>query len=103
MDKEPSLDSAYGLKTPDDNRALYRAWAETYDSDFVAAMDYQLPVAVAGAFAAVGRGPILDVGAGTGAVGALLRANGVGPVDGTDLSPEMLAVAGRSGAYRRLF
>ncbi|MBI1417078.1 MAG: methyltransferase domain-containing protein [Limimaricola sp.] len=103
MTDKPSLEGAYGLKTPDDNRRLYRDWAATYDTDFVAAMDYRLPVAVAEAFAAVGAGPVLDVGAGTGAVGMLLRANGTAPVDGTDISPEMLEVAGRSGAYRRLF
>ena len=37
MADEPDLDSAYALETPDDNRQLYRAWAESYDADFVAA------------------------------------------------------------------
>lgn len=103
MTNNPSLDGAYDLKTPDDNRRLYRGWAASYDADFVAAMAYRLPVEVAQSFAAQGTGPVLDVGAGTGAVGMLLKANGVGPVDGTDLSPEMLSVAAQGGAYRRLF
>ena len=36
MQKDPkiSLDDAYALKTPADNVALYRHWAETYDVEF---------------------------------------------------------------------
>ena len=30
-DPRVSLDDAYALKTPADNVALYRDWAETYD------------------------------------------------------------------------
>ena len=30
-DNKISLDDAYALKTPEDNVALYRHWAETYD------------------------------------------------------------------------
>lgn len=50
-----------------------------------------------------GTGPVLDVDAGTGLVGVHLAALGVGPVDGTDIAPEMLAVAGGKGVYRHLF
>jgi predicted TPR repeat methyltransferase len=45
---------------------------------------------------------VLDVGAGTGAVGRALAAAGCALVDGLDISPEMLAVAERKGGYRAL-
>jgi predicted TPR repeat methyltransferase len=45
---------------------------------------------------------VIDLGCGTGAVGRRLAQLGVTIVDGVDLSPEMLAIAASSGAYRRL-
>ena len=64
--KPPRLDAAYSLKTPADSRRLYRDWASTYDDDFAARMDYQMPARIAAVFAASGEGPVLDIGAGTG-------------------------------------
>ena len=100
---KPDLEGAYALKTTDDARRLYAGWAETYDSDFAAANDFVLPGVVARAFAARGgTGPVLDFGCGTGLAGVGLAAQGISPVDGADLSPEMLAIAGAKGAYRSL-
>ncbi|MDN5786214.1 class I SAM-dependent methyltransferase [Pseudorhodobacter sp.] len=96
----PDLDKAYALHTPDDNRALYADWAESYDADFAARMAYRLPALVAAAYR--GGGPVLDVGAGTGLLGQALAARGVGPVDGLDISPQMLAKARAKGVYRDL-
>lgn len=96
----PSLDAAYALQTPEDNRRLYADWAETYDTGFAAAMAYRLPALVAAAFD--GAGPVLDVGAGTGLLGQALAAKGVGPLDGIDISAQMLAVARGKGVYRDL-
>ena len=45
--KTLGLDDAYAVKTPDDNRELYRAWADTYDTEFAAARGYQYPQRVA--------------------------------------------------------
>jgi len=100
----PSLDGAYALQTPADNAKLYANWAQTYDIDFAARMAYRLPALVASAFAAgfKGHGPVLDVGAGTGLLGQALAASGIGPVDGIDISSEMLAVAQAKGVYRAL-
>ncbi|MEM6310351.1 MAG: class I SAM-dependent methyltransferase [Pseudomonadota bacterium] len=104
MTKSPDLHSAYALETPDDSRALYRAWAATYDGDFIDASGYVLHAQVAHAFqAAGGVGPILDVGAGTGSVGQVLTALGYSDIDGTDISPEMLHVARAKGVYANLF
>ncbi len=100
---KPDLDGAYALETPEDARRLYADWAETYDSGFAVDMDFAMPARVAEHFAgAGGAGPVLDFGTGTGLLGERLAALGVAPVDGTDLSPEMLAVADRKGIYRDL-
>ncbi len=103
MTKEPNLDAAYALRTPDDSRKLYAAWADSYDTDFAMSHGYQLHNHVARHYAEVGIGPVLDIGAGTGLCGQALAALGMGPVDGTDISPEMLIVAEGKGIYRRLF
>lgn len=67
-------------------------------------MDYRLPERVADAAKAFAvRGPMLDIGAGTGLLGQALVELGLGPVDGTDISPEMLGEAGLKGCYRHLF
>jgi len=97
------LDRAYALETPEDSKALYRDWADTYDSSFAEHMDYIYPAAVAAVFAArAGRdvGPVLDVGAGTGLVGEALARLGRWDVDGLDISEQMLAVAMGKGHYR---
>ena len=100
----PHLDAAYGLKGEEDNRALYEAWAETYDETFSNATGYQLPELVAAQFWKTGgAGPVLDVGAGTGLVGAHLARLGIGPLDGLDLSADMLAQAAEKNIYRAVF
>jgi SAM-dependent methyltransferase len=101
---DPDLTSALALRGTDDTLRLYRDWAASYESGFVADMGYRLPAHVAGAFlAAGGAGPVLDVGAGTGLLAASLRDAGfAAPIDGLDLSPEMLAVAAGKGIYRDL-
>ncbi len=98
---EPDLKAAYALKTPDDSKRLYAEWAGGYDDGFAAREDYQLHIHTARAFvAAGGQGPVLDVGAGTGLCGAVLSGLGVGPIDATDISAEMLDVAMRKDIYR---
>lgn len=103
MGRLPDVDDAYNLSSPDAVKDLYRAWAQSYDTGFGEAQGYQLPFEVAKAYvAAGGAGPVLDVGAGTGLVGGALQHLNVGPVDGIDLSEEMLAVAAAKGCYRDL-
>lgn len=94
------LSDAYGLATPDDSRRLYRDWAESYDETFVAAHGYVYHQEIAALFVRLGgKGPVLDVGCGTGVVGKALTAR---PVDGLDISPEMLKAARKKGCYREL-
>lgn len=103
MDDPFDLDGAYALRTPADNRRHYAGWAARYDADFADRMAYRLPALVAAAFAAAGgTGPVLDAGAGTGLLGVALAAAGIGPADGIDIAPEMLAEARAKGCYRHL-
>ncbi|MGR3469261.1 MAG: class I SAM-dependent DNA methyltransferase [Shimia sp.] len=104
QDDAPSLRGAYGAEGAAALRTLYHDWADSYDSAFVRAKGYVLHEHVARAFArAGGQGPVLDVGAGTGLVAEALRREGVAPLDGVDLSPEMLAKAAAKGLYRRTY
>lgn len=101
------LENAYALNGPEDCRRLYADWAASYDAAFAQDMDYRLPGHVAGAFLAHGGAtlaPVLDVGAGTGLLGAALRDLGHdGAIDGVDLSDAMLARARDKALYRHLF
>ncbi len=94
---EPAFDlaDAYSVSSPADNRRLYAAWATTYDRDFVASHGYVYHESVVAALLDRRHpdGPVLDVGCGTGVVGAELRRRGLAVVDGVDLSPEMLQIA----------
>ncbi len=96
-DEPPGLEDAYSLETPDDSRALYARWADSYDRTFIEAKGYQYHEHVADLLVAGDRpdGPVLDVGCGTGAVGEALRARGVAEIDGVDISREMLQQAGK--------
>ena len=100
---KPDLKNAYSLKSPEDTKRLYADWAETYDRTFAQDMDFVVPRRVAEAFSdAGGAGPVLDFGCGTGLVGEALAVLGITPLDGADLSVEMLQVARRKGVYRDL-
>ncbi|MDD9921534.1 MAG: class I SAM-dependent methyltransferase [Boseongicola sp.] len=102
MTDDPDLESAYALETPEDNKRLYRNWAETYDSDFVEAKGFRFPALVAESYMNQGgHWPCLDVGCGTGAIAEHFPDDAV--LDGLDISPEMLAVAERKSRYRALF
>ena len=100
----PSLEAAYAVETPDENRRLYAEWASNYEETFVAAKAYRYHLHVADILVAHVRpaGPTLDVGCGTGVVGVALRERGVSEIDGVDISPEMLEQAATKGVYRHL-
>lgn len=100
-EQKPDLSAAYSLETPEDSKRLYADWAATYDQSFAADKHYQLHLLTARAFVqAGGRGPLLDAGAGTGLCGVELARLGAGPIDATDISPDMLAEALRKDVYR---
>ena len=102
-DLTSGLEKAYALDSADAVRDLYRDWAVSYDADFVERLGYIYPRLVAEVYAAQAGGgdrPVLDIGCGSGAVAEAMA--GDLAVDGLDLSPEMLAVAGAKGIYRGL-
>lgn len=106
-----NVDDAYAVKTPADNIRLYGEWAETYDEDLVEKIGYVVYLRVAEHMIRqrpLIKGPVLDVGCGTGLVGEYLRKGGIETIDGIDISPQMLAESGKKKAqngdpvYRRL-
>ena len=103
--KKLGLDDAYAVETPADNIKLYRDWAETYDREFAAPRGYIYPVRIAEIYsqlASAHHQPILDVGAGTGLVAEALAVHTSAPIDGIDISQEMLDVSETKGLYRQL-
>ena len=101
------LDGAYSLKTPEDNRAYYQRFAATYDQDFAAGLGYIYPKAVADVFldlTDLPKGPVCDIGCGTGLVARHLKAKSPDIViDGVDISADMLAVAADKSLYQNLY
>ena len=104
-DEEPSLDSAYQIATPEDAERFYGQWANDYERDFAERHGYAAPRLIAGIYhARMGNGdqPVLDIGAGTGLVAVHLAPALPGPIDGIDISAEMLEVARAKKVYRNL-
>ncbi|MBF9058747.1 methyltransferase domain-containing protein [Rhodobacterales bacterium HKCCSP123] len=91
-------------RSVEETRALYSGWAKAYDADVTGA-GYRTPARLARALAAASEdlaAPILDFGCGTGLSGKALAAEGFTTIDGTDITPEMLAIARSLGLYRTL-
>ncbi len=95
------LDQAYEIDGPEDAKTLYDAWATTYDASFREGWGYVAPKRIAEILLELAEGdtPVLDIGAGTGAVAEHLEGL---ETDAIDISAEMLAVAEKKGLYRRL-
>ena len=84
-----------------DARTGYSGWAATYERTVEDALDVALldqlttprwqQIATA-----------VDLGCGTGRTGQWLRAHGASAIDGVDLTPAMLVLAGERAIYRRL-
>jgi ubiquinone/menaquinone biosynthesis C-methylase UbiE len=110
--KKFDVDDAYALETPADSIRLYGEWAPTYDSDLIERIGYVVHLRVAEILLrqqSLIDGAVLDVGCGTGLVGVKLREGGIDVIDGVDISPQMLAEAGKKNTengdpvYRNLF
>jgi predicted TPR repeat methyltransferase len=98
------LGAVYAAKKPEEIAGVYDAWAESYDAEMAVA-GYRHPsigLALLARHLPRGAGPLLDAGVGTGLIGPWLGIMGYGPVEGLDISPGMLAVAERKGAYAAL-
>lgn len=103
MAQKRYLDEVYDAAGRVDTETLYDAWADSYD-DELTDNGYATPARVARAMAATGcKGPVLDIGCGTGLSGLQMRRAGFDMIDGTDLSEGMLAQARTKGVYRTLW
>ena len=99
------LENAYRLSTPEDNVAYYRQFSTSYDQDFVEGLGFALPRLVVERFLqrkTTDNSPIADLGCGTGIVGTCLN-GGAGPIDGMDISQDMLNTAAAKNIYRALY
>ena len=89
----------------EETKTLYANWAENYDAD-VTEWGYATPPRVAMALRRAGANvdkAVLDYGCGTGLSGMALRGVGFDVIDGTDISPDMLARAEARGCYRQVW
>ncbi|MBT8114210.1 MAG: methyltransferase domain-containing protein [Arenicella sp.] len=91
-------------------REYYAKWSETYDSDLQG--DHVAPLHMVNVLvrwlaehrpqSELAKYRVIDVGCGTGLVGAVLKNQGFKIIDGVDLSPEMIDKARGLGIYREL-
>lgn len=99
------LENAYKLSTPEDNKAYYREFADTYDGDFAEALGFVYPQTIARIYtekAGPEDVPVADIGCGTGLVAKALGLPAT-LVDGMDISAEMLERATAKSLYGRTF
>lgn len=86
-------------------RYLFDQYASKFDQELRGTLDYRGPELLAAAAQGLPLPEeglaILDLGCGTGLCGEVFRAR-AGRLDGVDLSPGMIAEAGRRGIYDRL-
>lgn len=103
MNEPRFLETVYDV-TDAETVGLYDAWAQSYEKE-LAENGYVTPgrcVAALSALAPEPKGPVIDLGCGTGLAGLALRAAGYGPIDGVDFSREMLDRARAQNCYRAL-
>ncbi|XP_076335386.1 methyltransferase-like protein 27 [Tachypleus tridentatus] len=92
-------------KPPEEVKKFYANWASNYDED-VKEVDYNGPKLFVKSFANLNiprNVEIIDIAAGTGALGEKLNAMGYKYIDALDGTPEMLEVARRKNVYRNFF
>ena len=105
MGIDPRLARNYADLPSEQQKEVYRNWAEDYDRELIEDFGYVAPeqaVEVLRQRVPNRFAPILDMGCGTGLVGKQLVAEGYHVIDGLDLSPEMLDKARALGVYRHL-
>ena len=83
-----------------DVRSGYGEWVATYEDTVQDAMDLELLASLRTVTWA--DATVADLGCGTGRTAAWLHARGAGPIDGVDLTPEMLERARERRLHRRL-
>jgi SAM-dependent methyltransferase len=79
----------------------YREWVQTYDTTVLDLMDLRV-LAQLHTLSWKHLPQVADLACGTGRIGAWLKQQGVGVIDGVDLTPEMLQRAAERQVYRHL-
>jgi predicted TPR repeat methyltransferase len=99
------IQTARSIQSTAGAREHYRKWAQTYDRDVFDHAGVTGTDTIADLLAQHvddRTASVIDLGCGTGAAGRRLQSHGFTTIDGVDLSPEMLAIAATTGAYRNL-
>jgi predicted TPR repeat methyltransferase len=105
--KGPSkfVDAAYNLDDEADMVDFYRKWAADYDHQMLDELGYTSPTKIAqllNEHLPNTESTVFDIGCGTGLTCLFLAEKGYTNLDGIDLSPDMIRVAGERGIYREL-
>lgn len=102
MTEQNKVQWIYSSRDNAELEARYDEWAAEYDADVLGDFGYLGPQRGADIFERfVPTGArVLDAGAGTGLVGAALKAKGYGSITAMDLSQGMLEEAKKTGAYK---
>lgn len=99
------VDAAYHLEDEASMVEFYRKWAEDYDHQMLDELGYTSPTTIAQQLSehvTDTDAAVFDVGCGTGLTCVYLAEKGYSNLDGIDLSPDMVRVAGQRGIYREL-
>ena len=82
---------------------LFDTYAGHFEEHLTGTLHYRVPQALADMLGRTGRklGPAIDIGCGTGLVGATL-ADAALPIDGIDIAPNMIEKTRGRGLYRHL-
>ncbi|XP_076323043.1 methyltransferase-like protein 27 isoform X1 [Tachypleus tridentatus] len=92
-------------KTPEEVKEFYESWANKYDEE-VSLFNYNGPKLMGKEFEKLNvpkDAQLLDIAAGTGALGEELKALGYSCIDALDGTKGMLEVARKKNIYRNLF
>jgi len=105
--KGPSefVDAAYHLDDEASMVEFYEKWASDYDHQMLDELGYTSPTKIAQQLCPIlpdTQAAVFDVGCGTGLTCVFLADKGYTNLDGIDLSPDMVRVAGQRGIYREL-
>lgn len=99
---DDQLDDLLQNRPAEETKQNYSKWAKNYEEDIVD-MGYNGGPIAAHCFLALNvpkNAHIIDIGAGTGIVGAVLQSNGYQHIDALDGNEDMLAVLKGKGCYR---
>ncbi len=99
------VDAAYNIEDEAGMVEFYRKWAEDYDHQMLDVLGYESPTKIATQlvqYLTDTDSSVFDIGCGTGLTCVYLAERGYQNLDGIDLSPDMVRVAGQRGIYREL-